>query len=403
MLLFGTFILRENPFHERSKEAKRMEGYSRHQSKSSSGILVLIFIAGLIIGGMVTAYITYQQINVLKSDVATLQSQISSLSGNQTVKYENITIYQNGTALTELFENVKDSVVLVQGTTSDSTVQGSGFVYNYSGTMVVLTNYHVVHGTTSRSVTFSNGNGYAATINGTDPYADLAILIVNAPSSEFKPLEIVSSSTLTVGEPVIAIGNPYGLVGSLTTGVVSALGRTITEDQLTGGFSIANIIQTSTPINPGNSGGPLLNLLGSVVGITTAIVEDSQGLGFAIPSNTIQKEIHMLVTTGGYAGHSYLGVTGHSMDYELAQQYHVNVTYGWRIVQINSTGPSNGKLSIDDVIVGLNGTTIRSGDEMSSYLEEKTLPDDTVIVRIIRNNQTTEVAVELDRRPRPPV
>jgi len=401
--LFGTFILKENLFDGGFKEAKRMEAYGQRQGRSSSGILVLIFIAGLIIGGIVTAYITYQQINRLKGDVAALQSQISSLSGNQTVYYENVTIFQNSTALTELFVKVRDSVVLVSGTTADSTVQGSGFVYNFYGTMVVVTNFHVVHGTTSRSVTFSNGNGYAAAINGTDPYSDLAVLIVDAPLSEFKPLKMVSSSTLTVGEPVIAIGNPYGLVGSLTTGVVSALGRTITEDQLTGGFSIANIIQTSTPINPGNSGGPLLNSLGSVVGITTAIVEDSQGLGFAIPSNTILKEISALVTTGNYTGHSYLGISGQSMDYDLAQQYHVNVTYGWRIVQVNATGPSNGLLRVNDIIIKLNQTATRNGDEMSSYLEENTLPTQTVIVTVWRGNQTQEVQVVLGARPRPPV
>ena len=122
-----------------------------------------------------------------------------------------------------------------------------------------------------------------------------------------------------VGEPVIAIGNPYGLVGSLTTGVVSATGRTITEDTA-GGFAIANIIQTSTPINPGNSGGPLLNAVGNVVGITTAIVSESQGLGFAIPSNTILREVSALITTGSYNGHSYLGVTGSDMSYYSARE-----------------------------------------------------------------------------------
>ena len=180
---------------------------------------------------------------------------------------------------------------------------------------VVLTNYHVVQGTTGLSVTFSDGNGYSATVLGTDPYSDLAVVSVNnAPASEFKPVTIVSSSTLSVGEPVIAIGNPYGLVGSLTTGAVSALGRTITEDTA-GGYAIANIIQTSTPINPGNSGGPLLNAVGNVVGITAAIVSNSQGLGFAIPSDTILSEISALITTGSYHGHSYLGVTGQDMDY----------------------------------------------------------------------------------------
>jgi S1-C subfamily serine protease len=381
---------------------ERMSGFGEHYGKSSSAFLVLLFVAGLVIGGIASAYLAFQQIDGLRSDISSLQGQVSRLSGNQTITYENITIFQNSTALVEMYEKVKDSVVLVLGMTSGGAVQGSGFVYDFFGTMVVVTNNHVVHGTTSRSVTFSDGNGYAATVNGTDPYADLAVLIVNAPESEFKPLEIVSSSTLTVGEPVIAIGNPYGLIGSLTTGVVSALGRTITEEQYTGGFSIANIIQTSTPINPGNSGGPLLNYLGKVVGITTAIVENSQGVGFAIPSNTIKKEIQALVKYGGYVDHSYLGVSGFSMNYEVAQQYHTNVTYGWRVDSVNSTGPSHNVLNSSDIIIKMNGTTVKNGDEMSSYLEENTFPREKVILTIERNNQTMEVSVTLGTRPRPP-
>ena len=192
---------------------------------------------------------------------------------------------------------------------------------------------------------------------GADPYSDLAVLSVDAPASEFKPLNIVSSSTLTVGDSVVAIGNPYGLVGSMTTGVVSALGRTITENT-TSGFSIANIIQTSTPINPGNSGGPFLNAVGNVVGITTAIVSNSQGLGFAVPSDTILKEIDALVTSGSYSGHSYLGVSGEDMSYSLAQQSGSNVTYGWKIQSVVSGGPSDGKLKVGDIIIALNNQTM---------------------------------------------
>ncbi|HEY4674813.1 MAG TPA: trypsin-like peptidase domain-containing protein, partial [Candidatus Bathyarchaeia archaeon] len=248
-----------------------MSHLDNHHARSSSAFLILLFVAGLAVGGIIISYFTLQQINDMKRDISSLRSQISELSGTQNITYENITLYQDGTSLSEMYEKVKDSIVLILGNTAGGdTVQGSGFVYNSSGTVVVITNYHVVHGTTSTSVTFSNGNGYAATVNGTDPYADLAVLIVSAPESEFRPIEVVSSLTLRVGDPVIAIGNPYGLVGSLTTGVVSALKRTITEEEYAGGFAIPNMIQTSAPINPGNSGGPLLNYNGNVVGITTA-------------------------------------------------------------------------------------------------------------------------------------
>jgi S1-C subfamily serine protease len=369
-------------------------------SKASASFLVLLFAAGLLVGGLVSYYINFQEISSLSDEIATLQSQVSKLTGSQNATYQNITIYQDPTALANIYAGVRDSVVLVQGTTSSGTVQGSGFVYEYSNTMVVITNYHVVYDTTSRSVTFSNGNGYSATVLGTDPYADLAALSINAPAKEFKPVEIVSSSTLRVGDPVIAIGNPYGLVGSLTTGVVSALGRTITEEYA-GGFAIANIIQTSTPINPGNSGGPLLNSMGKVVGITTAIVSDSQGLGFAIPSNTILREISALITSGTYSGHSYLGVSGQDMSYDMAQEIGANVTYGWRIASVTSGGPSDGKLKVNDVIIAMNGNLIRNNDDLASYLEENTLPEDNLILTVVRGNSIIEVNVILGQRPAP--
>jgi len=361
-------------------------------------------VAGLIVGGIVSSYIFLRKINNLEYEISNLENQVSQISGNQTIYNQTLTIYQNATALSEIYARVKDSVVLIRGVTSGGIVQGSGFIYNFSGSMVVVTNNHVVHGTTSVSVTFSDGNGYAAVVNGTDPYADLAVLsVVGAPKDEFKPLEIVSSSALEVGNPVLAIGNPYGLVGSMTTGVISALGRTISEEEFTGGFTVANIIQTSAPINPGNSGGPLLNFDGKVVGITTAIVADSQGLGFAVPSNTISKEIFGLIKFGTYDGHSYLGVRGTDMDYETAQKMHMNVTYGWRVSEVVTGGPSaNAGVLVDDVIVAINGARVRNGDEMSSYLEEKTLPGETAIVRVARGNQVLDLSVVLGKRPPPP-
>ncbi|XHH09140.1 MAG: S1C family serine protease [Candidatus Bathyarchaeia archaeon] len=372
----------------------------RGHNKAMTSLLVMLFVAGLLVGGLAIFFVTVSDTNGLEAQVASLQAQVSQLEGSQNATYQNITIYQNGTALTELYEKIKDSVVLVQGATNDGAVQASGFVYNHQGRKIVITNYHVVQGTTSLSVTFQNGNGYSATVLGTDPYADLAIVSVNAPNEEFKPLQIASSSTLRVGEQVIAMGNPYGLVGSLTTGVISALGRTIREDT-TSSFSIANIIQTSTPINPGNSGGPMLNAAGQVIGVTTAVVSDSQGLAFAIPSNTILREIGALITTGTYSGHSYLGVNGDDMSYNSAQQTGSSVTYGWRIALIVSGGPSDGKLEVGDVIVALNDVKIKNNDDLASYLEENTLPDQTVEITVMRNNVNTKVTIELGQRPAP--
>jgi S1-C subfamily serine protease len=371
----------------------------------SSAVVALVFVAGLLVGGMATAYVLYRQIGTLKSELSTIETQISTISGSQIVYNQTITLTPNVTDFSAIYNSVKDSVVLIYGTTSSGdVVQGSGFVYNYSGPMYVITNNHVVADTTSLSVTFFNGNAYAATVKGRDPYSDLAVVSVpSAPQDEFKPLDIVKSSSLQVGSTVIAVGNPYGLVNSMTTGIVSAVGRTITEDEYTGGFAIANIIQTSTPINPGNSGGPLLNSDAKVVGITAAIIENSQGLGFAIPSDTILKEIFSLVQFGHYDGHSYLGVRGTDMNYTLAQNLHVNVTYGWLIGEVVAGGPAEkAGVEANDIIVGINGTFVRDGDGMTSYVEANTLPGQTVVLTIIRGSDKLFLPVVLGTRPPPP-
>lgn len=371
--------------------------------KASASILILIFVAGLMVGGLLMFYVNYRQITALNAQVSDLKTAVSVLEGTSNATYQNITIIpENGTSLAELYDMVKDSVVMIKGTRPTGSVQGSGFAYNYQGKNVIITNNHVVDDTTSLSVTFANGRGYAATIIGSDPYTDIAVLSVpGAPASEFVPLTIVSSSNLRVGETVIAIGNPYGLVGSMTTGVVSAVGRSITEEAI-GGYSIANVIQTSTAINPGNSGGPLLNAMGNVVGITTAIVSNSQGLGFAIPSSTILREIGSLVTTGTYRGHSYLGVTGRDMSYEIASESGYSVTYGWQIASVVGGGPSAGKLQVGDIIIALNGQTIKNNDDLASYLEANTLPGDVIRITVVRGGNEVDVDVTLGERPPPP-
>ncbi len=376
---------------------------SKRFAQASASLLILLFALGLLVGGVGIYYVTFMQVNSLNTQVSNLQSQVSGLRGFQNVTYQNINVEQNGTSFESLYNNVSNSVVLIQGDTSSGGVQASGFVYTFADKTVILTNDHVVKGTSNLSVTFPDGNGYSASVLGTDPYSDLAVVSVNgAPPSEFKPLTIVSSSALSVGEPVLAVGNPYGLVGSLTTGLVSALGRTITEPDTAGAYAIANVIQTSTPINPGNSGGPLLNAAGSVVGITAAIVSNSQGLGFAIPSDTILREVSSLITTGSYSGHAYLGVQGVDMDYSSAQQTHSSVTYGWQISQVVGGGPSDGKLHVGDIVIALNNQTIRNNDDLASYLEQHTLPGDSLTLTVVRGNSQTQETVVLGERPPPP-
>jgi len=378
-----------------------MSSYEERYVKFSSMFLLLIFVAGLMVGGLGIHYLTTLQIDQLEQDISLLEAEISTIEGGQNVVYQNITIYQNGTALPELFAQVEDSIVFIQGATAGGTVQGSGFIYTFQDSTVVITNYHVVHDTTTLGVTFSSGKGYPAEVIGIDPYADLAVLTVAAPPEELRALTIVSSSTLRVGDIVIAIGNPYGLVGSMTTGVVSALDRTITEEYAEG-YLIANIIQISAPINPGNSGGPLLNGYGEVIGVTTAIIEDSEGLGFAIPSSTILREIQALIDTGTYEGHSRLGVRGVDMDYLSAQSLDIDVTYGWRIMGFLENSPAQASgVQINDILITMNSTTIKNGDDLASYLEEYTLPGETLILTVVRNAAMLDFAVVLDQRPAP--
>jgi S1-C subfamily serine protease len=399
-------------------------------TRISTILMVTIVIASLCAGALLGYFLGYSnfsgRINNLENQLSILQEQISNLQSTQNIVNQNNTyILEENVSLSELYERVKESVVVIRGVIVQydffgrpyyTQVQGSGFIYNFTGQMVIITNYHVVQNTVNITVTFINGDAYAATVLGSDSYADLAVLSTNAPQSEYNPLEIVSSSTLKVGDPVIAVGNPYGLAGSMTTGIVSALGRTITEE-MTGNYPIANVIQTSAPINPGNSGGPLLNYQGQVIGITTAIVSDSQGLGFAIPSSTILREIGSLVTKGTYNQHPWLGASGTDMTYEIAKAMNVNVTYGWLIAQVTSGGPADkaglqggtkqvlvaGKYVTigGDIITAINGAAITNMDDLSTYLEEYTSPGQTISVVFVRNNEILALSVTLEARPPP--
>jgi S1-C subfamily serine protease len=326
-------------------------------------------------------------------------------------------------SLSQIYQEVAPSVVVVEDFQPESSmfgqilyseVQGSGFVYSFNGQDVIITNYHVVADAINVTVTFQDGTAYSAKVLGSDPYSDLAVLSTTAPQSELTPLTIISSSTLQVGDEAIAIGSPYGLTGSMTTGIISALNRTITEDTANG-YEIADVIQTSTAINSGNSGGPLLNDQGQVIGITTAIISNSDGLGFAIPSDTILREVADLATTGSYNEHPYLGVSGTDMTYDIASAMKTSVTYGVLIQQVVSDSPAEkaglkagttqGTVDGDtvvlggDIIIGINGDRVRTSDDLSTYLEENTHPGQTVNLTIVRNNQTISISVVLGTRP----
>jgi len=389
---------------------------------------IICLLVGGVFGYAINSLTISNQMSDLQNRLSDLENNVSDLQPGQGTPCENDTYFLGeNVSLAQLYDQVKSSVVLVRGTTTTTyyypwgqpyyeytEVQGSGFVSNSTGQFVIITNYHVVDGASNITVTFADGDAYSSQVVGSDPYADLAVLTSNAPQDEYKPLSIANSSALSVGDPVLAIGTPYGLAGTVTSGIVSARGRTITESA-TNGYVIADCIQTTTPINPGNSGGPLLNYEGEVVGITTAIVSDSQGIGFAIPSNTILREIESLITNGSYNQHPWLGASGTDMTFGIAQAMNTSTTYGWLITQVTSGGPADkaglqggtkqaqivGQLVTigGDIVTAIDDAKITNIDDLSTCLEEHTSPGQTISVEIVRNNETLTLLLKLEARP----
>jgi S1-C subfamily serine protease len=331
----------------------------------------------------------------------------------------------------KIYANAQQSVVLIQGQQYGSAstdfgtgnvsqaVLGSGFVIQYGTSDYIVTNYHVAQGMANMTVTFSDGNTYNGTAVATDPYADIALVTASAPASEFRPLQLASSSSLQIGDSVAAIGNPYGYSNSITTGIVSQLGRSVQYGSSTSQatFPIADIIQISDPINPGNSGGPLLNVNGLVVGVTTASVNGAQGLGFAVSSDTIIRELPALVATGTYTKHSYLGIATVDMTYQLAQVTQSKVTYGVLIEKSVHDGPADlaglkaGTYQVyvqgqpyligGDIIISINGVRIVNNDALATYLQRNTQPGETIQIQIIRDGNPMTIQVTLGTRPSP--
>jgi len=287
--------------------------------------------------------------------------------------------------------------------------QGSGFVYDENGDIV--TNDHVVSGSDSISVRFWNGATYKATLVGSDESTDLAVIKVDAPASLLEPLELANSSNVAVGDPVVAIGSPFGLEGTVTSGIVSALHRAITAPN---NFTINDSIQTDAAINHGNSGGPLLNALGQVVGVNSQIDSESggsDGVGFAVPSDTVRAIASQLVQSGKVE-HAYLGVQIVAIPSDVAKQ--LGVHEGVEVTKIVSGTPaddaglqaSSGQKTVDgqdyptggDVIVAFDGTQVTSAAQLQTLVDSKR-PGDKVTVTYVRAGKTKSVQVTLDTRP----
>lgn len=290
---------------------------------------------------------------------------------------------------------------------------GSGFVVDDRG--FVVTNDHVVDGATNLRVIFSDGSTASAKVVGQDPGDDLAVIKVDVSADRLHPLSLGDSSSVEVGQLVIAIGNPFDLHNSVTSGIVSAVGRSRPS---VNGRSITNMIQTDAPVNPGNSGGPLLDEQGNVVGIIAQIespVRGSVGVGFAIPSNTLRRFLSTL-ESGGKVQHSWLGITGQEMTPELAQQLKLSVNSGVYVVEVIPGAPAD-KAGIKgapggsgqgdtppggDVITKVDNVTVHTVQDISNYIDTKS-PSASVILTIVRSGQSKEVTVQLgvwpDRLP----
>ncbi|HJS68448.1 MAG TPA: trypsin-like peptidase domain-containing protein, partial [Nitrososphaera sp.] len=321
-------------------------------------------------------------------------------------------------SLPDLFTKVDKSVVQI--TDSDETDPldsrlGSGFVYDTNGH--IITNNHVVSGGGRLDVTFPDGTVYRASLIGSDPFTDLAVLYLeDVPPEKLVPLPLADSSAIRVGEQVAAIGNPFGLSGSMSAGIISGLGRLIPAQEA-GDFSIPDVIQTDAPINPGNSGGPLLNMRGEVIGINSAIFSTTgqfAGVGFAIPSNTIDKVVPSLITSGSFK-HPWLGVAGSDMTPGIADRLGLEEPRGFLVMEVVAGSPAeqagirggDEDATIDgvpiklggDVIVGVDNKTVRKIDDILVYLQREKAVGDELQLTILRDGQEMQITALLGARP----
>jgi S1-C subfamily serine protease len=353
------------------------------------------------------------KISELSDNVSKLYNRLESLE--ESITYTTVTKTVIATSpVTEIYEQVKDSVVLIRATSYYGTSLGSGFVYDKLGH--IITNNHVIEGSYSITVTFLDGTSLAASVVGTDPYSDIAVLKVRPDVVTLKPLKLGNSSELMIGEQIVAVGSPFGLAGSVTTGIVSQKGRLL---ETTYGYSIPGVIQFDAAVNPGNSGGPLLNMKGEVVGITTAIespISGFVGVGYAIPSTIIARVVPALIEKGSYV-HSWIGITGTNMNEEIAEAMKVNVTKGVLITDVASGSPADraglrggdrvvriGGQTIKiggDIIIAINGIPIKTIEEILTYLEEKTSPGDVIVFSVLRGTEILQIRVVLGERPPP--
>ncbi len=328
--------------------------------------------------------------------------------------------------LVDLYARVSPGVVSITVTTDQGGAQGSGFVYDKQGH--IITNDHVVDGATSIEVDFADGFKVAGTVIGTDIDSDMAVLVVKAPESELVPLTLGDSDAVKVGQTVVAIGNPFGLSGTMTSGIISARGRTLDSLRTTSEgnvFSAGDVFQTDAAINPGNSGGPLLNLNGEVIGINRAIEVGNQGqttgqatnigIGYAIPSKIVKRVVPFLISSGKF-DYPYMGLTfmnDAAMTLDVIEALGLPQQTGAYVVAVAAGGPGaaagiqagsrstsiQGLEAGGDLVVAVDGRPVKAFSDLIDYVLTEKSPGDTIKLTIIRNNQTKEVSLTLGKRP----
>jgi len=376
--------------------------------------------SGFIVGGVIGAaavILIFAFVLMPAQQISTPDLIISN--GHDVTKFGDETILSTKKSLTlvELFEKSESGVVRIDVDKINSSREtgslGSGFVFDDLGH--IITNAHVVESASSVTITFLDGSQYNAQIIGSDKFTDIAVIKVEEKPRYLHPLQMGDSSTLKVGEQVAAIGNPFGLSGSMTSGIVSQIGRLLPSQDT--GFSIPNVIQTDAAINPGNSGGPLLNMAGKVMGINTAIQSgtgQSAGIGFAVPSNTILKVVPVLIEKGKYS-HPWIGISGKDIDPELAKVRDLDQSKGFLIVTVVPGSPaeiaglkgvSEIKIIGDkeypadgDIIVSVDGKEVRKISDILIHLQEEKSVGDEMILGILRDGEVMHVILALVERP----
>lgn len=308
-----------------------------------------------------------------------------------------------------------------QAPTQQAQALGSGFVWDSQGH--IITNNHVIDGAESIKVTFSDGTIVPAKVVGADPDSDLAVLQVSVAASELHPVQVADSTKIKVGQFSIAIGNPFGEQNTMTTGIISALGRSLPVNEAAAqgpSYTIPDVIQTDTPINPGNSGGVLLNSSGQVLGVTSAIESPagtSAGIGFAIPSAIVEKVVPALIKSGHYE-HPYIGISGASLNPDLNQANGLKAGQrGAMVIDVAPGGPAakaglrgsslQGNVRAaqaptgGDVIIAIDGQAINSFDDVVAYLARATQINQTVNLTVMRDGKEQNVKLTLTARPAP--